>query len=405
MPDHYDAQETQDPAGREASLLARLPALIASALAAPGWARHLGAVDPAAVSTRAALAALPVLRKSKLPALQRASPPFGGLRTGFPRGRRVFASPGPIFECEGTGPDPWRGARAFFAAGFRPGDLVLNTLAYAMTPGGFILDSGARALGCAVIPGGPGNSAQQAEVINHLRPDGYSGTPDFLKILLDAAGPGANADGRTSISKALVSGAAFPASLQQELASRGVAAFQAYATADLGVVAYETSARDGLVVNEDLIVEIVRPGTGIPVPDGEVGEVVVTSFSLEHPWIRLALGDLSALLPGPSPCGRTGMRIKGWMGRADQAAKVRGMFVRPEQIAEVAARHAGLGRLRLVVSREGEQDKAVLRVEAAHDLAEAVGQTFQDVVRLKAQVEAVPLGSLPNDGRVISDER
>ena len=405
MPDHYDAQETQDPAGREASLLARLPALIASALGAPGWARHLGAVDPAAVSTRAALAALPVFRKSELPALLRASPPFGGLRTGFPRGGRVFASPGPIFECEGTGPDPWRGARAFFAAGFRPGDLVLNTLAYAMTPGGFILDSGARALGCAVIPGGPGNSAQQAEVINHLRPDGYSGTPDFLKILLDAAGPGANADGRTSISKALVSGAAFPASLQQELASRGVAAYQAYATADLGVVAYETSARDGLVVNEDLIVEIVRPGTGIPVPDGEVGEVVVTSFSLEHPWIRLALGDLSALLPGPSPCGRTGMRIKGWMGRADQAAKVRGMFVRPEQIAEVAARHPGLGRLRLVVSREGEQDKAVLRVEAAHDLAEAVGQTFQDVVRLKAQVEAVPLGSLPNDGRVISDER
>jgi phenylacetate-CoA ligase len=400
MAEHYDTRETQDPAAREASLLRQLPALLSSAMAAPGWARHLGAIEPASVTTRAALATLPVLRKSALPAMQRADPPFGGLRTGFPRGGRVFASPGPIYECEGAGDDPWRAARAFFAAGFRPGDLVLNTLAYTVTPGGLILDSGARALGCAVIPSGPGNSAQQVEIVNHLRPQGYSGTPDFLKILLDAAGP----EG-TSITKALVSGAAFPASLQQELSSRGVAAFQAYATADLGVVAYETSARDGLVVNEDLLLEIVRPGTGIPVPDGEVGEVVVTSFNLELPWIRLALGDLSAVLAGPSPCGRTGVRIKGWMGRADQAAKVRGMFVRPEQIAEIAARHPEAGRLRLVVSRAAEQDRAVLRVEAAQDLADAIGQTFYEVVRLRAQVEAVPPGRLPNDGRVISDER
>ena len=399
MPEHYDASEAQDPAAREAALLGRLPGLLAAVMAAPGWADHLGATNPAEITTRAALAALPVMRKSSLPALQRAAPPFGGLRTAPPPGGRVFASPGPIYECEGAGHDPWGGARAFFAAGFRPGDLVLNTLAYAMTPGGFILDSGARALGCAVIPAGPGSSAQQVEIVNHLQPAGYSGTPDFLKILLDAAG-----GERISISKALVSGAAFPASLQRELAGRGVEAFQAYATADVGVVAYETSARDGLVVNEDLLVEIVRPGTGQPVRDGEVGEVVVTSFSPDHPWVRLALGDLSAVLAGPSPCGRTGVRIKGWMGRADQAAKVRGMFIRPEQLAEAAAR-TGAGRLRLVVSRDNEQDKAVLLVEGTPDLAGAAGACLQAIVRLKVQAEAVPPGSLPNDGRVISDER
>ena len=403
MPEFYDAQDAQNPAAREAALLARLPALVAGAMAAPGWAQHLGAVDPAAVTSRAALAALPVLRKSDLPTLQRASPPFGGFRTGVPRGGRVFASPGPIYESEGTGADPWRGARAFHAAGFRAGDLVLNTLSYHMTPGGLILDSGARALGCAVIPAGPGNAAQQAELIEQLRPQGYSGTPDFLKILLDTAD--AASPGPTSITKALVSGAAFPPSLQREIADRGVAAFQAYATADLGVVAYESEAREGLIVNEDILLEIVRPGTGDPVPDGEVGEVVLTSFSPDHPLVRFALGDLSAVLPGTSPCGRTGMRIKGWMGRADQAAKVRGMFVRPEQVAAVAARHPGLGRLRLVIGRDGEQDRAVLRVEAEQSMAEAIGATFQDVTKVRAQVEAVPPGSLPNDGRVISDER
>jgi len=399
MQEHYDPRDIQDPAAREAALLVALPSLIAAALAAPGWARHLGAIDPAGITSRAALATLPVLRKSALPALQRADPPFGGLRTGWPKGSRVFVSPGPIFECEGTGPDPWRGARAFFAAGFRPGDLVLNTLAYTLTPGGLILDSGARALGCTVIPGGPGNSAQQAEIVAYLRPTGYCGTPDFLKILLDAAGGGC------TIRKALVSGAAFPPSLQQELVGRGVEAFQAYATADLGVVAFETAAREGLVVNEDILLEIVRPGTGTPVADGEVGEVVVTLFNPETPWIRLALGDLSAVLAGPSPCGRTGVRIKGWMGRADQAAKIRGMFVRPEQIAEIATRHPDAGRMRLVVTRQAEQDRAVLRVEASASMAAAIGQTFHDIARLKAEVETVAQGVLPNDGRVIADER
>ncbi len=393
----FDAADTQTPAVREAALLARLPALLQAALATPGWGRHLGAIDPAAVTTRAALAKLPVLRKSDLPALQKADPPFGGFRVGWPKGGRVFASPGPIFEREGAGADPWRGARAFHAAGFRAGDLVLNTLAYHLTPGGFILETSARALGCAVIPAGPGNTAQQIEAVAQLRPVGYAGTPDFLKILLDA--------GATSFTKALVSGAAFPPSLQRELSGRGVEAYQAYATADLGIVAYETPAREGLLVNEDVLLEIVRPGTGEPVADGEVGEVVVTSFSLEEPLIRFALGDLSAVLSGVSPCGRTGMRIKGWMGRADQAAKVRGIFVRPEQLAAIGRLVPGLGRLRLVVTRAEEQDRAVLRAEGDPALADAVGAAFQEQAKLKAQVEMLPPGTLPNDGKVIADER
>ena len=314
LSDPYDTAERQDHAAREASLLARLPGLLASVLAIPGWQRHLGAIDPAGITSRAALAGLPLLRKSALPALQKADPPFGGLRGTLPPGSRVFASPGPIYEVESTGPDPWRSARAFHAAGFRPGELVLNTLAYTMTPGGMILDSGARALGCVVIPAGPGNTAQQVELLRQLRPTGYVGTPDFLKILLDAAG-------ETSITKALVSGAAFPPALQADLANRGVSAFQAYATADLGVVAYETEARKGLVVSEDLLVEIVQPGTGTPVPEGEVGEVVVTTLNADYPLIRFATGDLSAILPGESPCGRTNMRIRGCLGRADQTTR------------------------------------------------------------------------------------
>ncbi len=359
-------------------LLARLPQLLRAA-----------GMDGDGVDSLAALARLPVLRKSGLPALQKAHPPFGGLRTGWPAGGRVFASPGPIYEREGTEPDVWRAAQAFAAAGFRAGDLVLNTLSYHLTPGGFILDSGARALGCAVIPAGPGNTAQLAEICAQLQPGGYAGTPDFLKILLDA--------GVQSITKALVSGAAFPPSLQQELSGRGVEAYQAYATADVGVIAYETAAREGLLVGRDILLEIVRPGTGDPVPEGEVGEVLVTSFNMEEPWVRLALGDLSAFLPGEP------RRIKGWLGRADQAAKVRGMFVRPEQIAEVARRVPGAGRLRLVIGREGEQDRALLRAEGDAGLADALATAFQAVTQLRAAVEMG--AALPNDGKVIADER
>ena len=407
MTDHYDALETRSPAEREADLFSRLPDVLRKAVAAPAYAERLRGVDPAETTGRAALARLPVLRKADLPALHKAAPPFGGFVTGHPGSfGRLFTSPGPIFEPEPVHADPWRGARALFAAGFRPGDVVLNTFSYHLTPGGFIFDASARALGCAVIPAGPGNTEAQFELIEAYRPVGYSGTPDFLKILLDAA----DTAGRdvSSIKRALVSGAAFPKSLQDEIKSRGVDAYQAFGTADLGLIAFETSAREGMVVNEDLIMEIVRPGTGEPVAEGDVGEIVVTSLDLHHPWIRLALGDLTAVLPGRSPCGRSNMRIKGWMGRADQTTKVKGMFVRPEQFAEIGKRHPELGRLRLVVTREGETDVMRLKAEVANPdvkLQEAVTATLRGVTKLSGTVELIAIGALPNDGKAIVDER
>jgi phenylacetate-CoA ligase len=405
--DHYDDHETRDPTIREADLFARLPGVLRAAMQAPAYAERLKGIDPATVTSRAALACLPVLRKSELPALHKAAPPFGGFVAG-PAGSfgRLFTSPGPIFEPEAAAADPWRGARALFAVGFRPGDVVLNTFSYHLTPGGFIFDASARALGCAVIPAGPGNTEAQFELIEAYRPVGYSGTPDFLKILLDAAA----AAGRdaSSIKRALVSGAAFPPSLQAEIRSRGIDAYQAFGTADLGMVAFETPAREGMVVNEDLILEIVKPGTGEPVAEGDVGEIVVTSLDPHHPWIRLALGDLTAALPGTSPCGRTNMRIKGWMGRADQTTKVKGMFVRPEQVAEIGRRHPALGRLRLVVRREGEADAMTLKAECASPdeaLMNELAASLRAVTKLGGAVEWAAPGSLPNDGKVIADER
>lgn len=408
MTSHYDVLETRDPAQRDADLFARLPGVLRAAMAAPAYADRLKGIDPDTVISRAALALLPVLRKSGLPALHKAMPPFGGFVAG-PAGSfgRLFTSPGPIFEPEPTHTDPWRGARALFAAGFRPGDVVLNTFSYHLTPGGFIFDSAARALGCAVIPAGPGNLEQQFELIGAYRPVAYSGTPDFLKILLDA---GSNA-GRdlSSIKRAVVSGAAFPKSLQDDIAARGVDAYQAFATADLGFVAYESAARDGLIVNEDVILEIVKPGTGESVDDeGDVGEIVVTTLDPQHPWIRLALGDLTAALPGISRCGRSNMRIKGWMGRADQTTKVKGMFVRPEQVAEIGRRHPELRRLRLVVSRDGETDVMTLHAETAstnQELRDALAATLRSVTKLGGRVEIVAPRSLPNDGKIITDER
>src|SRR5712671_3050715 len=407
MTDHYDALETREPAMREADLFARLPDVLRRAMAAPAYAERLKGIDPGSITSRAALAHLPVLRKSDLPALHKAAPPFGGLVSGPPGSfGRLFTSPGPIFEPEPTDADPWRGARALFAAGFRPGDALLNTFSYHLTPGGFIFDASARALGCAIIPAGPGNTDAQFELIEAYRPVGYSGTPDFLKILLDAA----STAGRdvSSIKRALVSGAAFPKSLQEEIKSRGVDAYQAFGTADLGLIAFETSAREGMVVNEDLILEIVTPGTGEPVHEGDVGEIVVTSLDPDHPWIRLALGDLTAVLPDSSSCGRTNMRIRGWMGRADQTTKVKGMFVRPEQIAEIGKRHPELGRLRLVVTREGETDVMTLKGEcnpASEALRSNVAATLRAVTKLQGAVELVAPGHLPNDGKVIADER
>jgi phenylacetate-coenzyme A ligase PaaK-like adenylate-forming protein len=407
MADHYDALETRDAAVREREQLARLPEIVARAMTAAGWARHLSGIDPKSITSRAALAKLPLLRKSELLARQKEAPPLGGFNaTPAGKAKRLMMSPGPIFEPEGFGTDWWGCARACFAAGFRSGDIVHNAFAYHLTPGGFILESGAHALGCAVIPAGPGSTEQQLEAIAHLKPAGYMGTPDFLKILLDTAAK-AGKD-VSSIKRGLVSGAALPASLRQELSSRGVAVLQCYATAELGIAAYESEAKEGMIVNENLILEIVRPGTGDPVPEGEVGEVVVTTFNPDYPMIRLATGDLSAVLPGVSPCGRTNMRIKGWMGRADQTAKVKGMFVRPELVVEVGKRHPALGRVRLVVTRANEQDAMTLMAECAApdaDLTDAVAVTLQSVTKLKGEVKLIAPGSLPNDGKVIADER
>ena len=377
-------------------------------MAAPAYAERLKGIDPTGITSRAALARLPVLRKSELPALHKATPPFGGFVAGAPGSfGRLFTSPGPIFEPEPVHADPWRGARALFAAGLRPGDVVLNTFSYHLTPGGFIFDASARALGCAVIPAGPGNTEAQFELIEAYRPIGYSGTPDFLKILLDAA----DAAGRdvSSIKRALVSGAAFPKSLQQEIKSRGVDAYQAFGTADLGLIAFETPAREGMVVNEDLIMEIVRPGTGDSVAEGDVGEIVVTSLDRHHPWIRLAIGDLTAALPGPSPCGRSNMRIKGWMGRADQTTKVKGMFVQPGHVAAIVKRHAEIGKARLVIEGEMANDRMTLKVEVGDwtvpGLDQAIAASLRDVTKLRGEVLFVMPDELPNDGKVIEDAR
>lgn len=409
---HFDHLETRSPEAREQSQFGMLPALLRRAIeTAPGWAEQLKGVDPAAVTSREALAKLPVLRKSSLKDRQKARPPLGGYATSSGSGiSRLFMSPGPIFEPEGQGSDWWRMARTLYAAGVRSNDIVHNTFAYHLTPGGWIIDNGARALGCTVIAAGPGNTEQQLEVIELLKPTCYAGVPDYLKILLDKAREMKR--DASSIKKALVSGGALFPSLRAEYKDRGIACSQCYATADVGVVAYESPGPDGsiegMVLDEGVIVEIVRPGTGDPVPAGEVGEIVVTSFNRDYPMIRFATGDMSAILPGASPCGRTNARIKGWLGRADQTTKVKGMFVHPEQVAEVAKRHPELARLRLVVGRFGEQDTMVLKAEVAKadpSFAGRVAETMQAITKLKGEVELVSPGSLPNDGKVIADER
>jgi phenylacetate-CoA ligase len=403
---HYDALETRDPEEREREQFAELTEIIGRALRAPGWARQLSGIDAAAITDRAALARLPLLRKSELVALQKMHPPFGGFNIVPPgQFRRLLMSPGPIFEPEGRGKDGWGAARALFAAGFRAGDIVHNAFSYHLTPGGFILESGLHALGCAVVPGGTGSTEHQLAAIAQLKPSGYVGTPDFLKVLLD----GSEKSGQpASFRRALVSGAVLPASLRQEFDARGVEVLQCYATADVGVIAYESPGGDGMIVNETLIVEIVHPGTGEPLPEGEVGEVVVTSFNPDYPMIRLATGDLSAVLEGKSPCGRTNMRIKGFMGRADETTKVKGTFVHPGQVVDVARRHPEIGRLRLSVTRAGEEDALTLIAECAAPaagVAEALAATLQSVTKLTGAVKFVAPGSLPNDGKVIADER
>jgi phenylacetate-CoA ligase len=411
VPEHYDKLETRSPEARERALMKRFREELQIYSRRRGFRAHLKGVDVASIRSRADLARIPVLRKAALKDMQASDVPFGGLASASLRDvGRLFMSPGPVFEPEGTAADFWGMARAFFAAGFRKGDVVLNTFSYNLTPGGFILDSGARALGCPVIPAGPGNREAQLDLIQQFRPAGYAGTPDFLKLLMDAAD---EAKRPWTITKAIVSGAALPPSLRATLEGRGMVVRQSYATADVGAIAFETSDPDGrlvpgMVLNEGLVVEIVRPGTDQPVPDGEVGEVVVTRLDPVYPLLRLGTGDLSAILSGPSPCGRTNRRIKGWMGRADQRTKVKGMFVDPAQIDAVARRHPEIARARLVVTRADEQDEMVLHVEAAEetrDLAHLIADTLAAVTKLKGTVRLVPPGSLPNDGKVIADER
>ena len=420
--EYFDALETRDPAEREAALMAALPAQVAHAQAhSPAQAQRLAGVDPRAITSRAALATLPVLRKHELLALQQAhraahpdGDPFAGFATAGWNGlhlsrpaKRVFQSPGPIYEPQGQGTDSWRLARALHAAGFRRGDLVHNSFSYHLTPAGAMMEEGALALGCAVFPGGVGNTELQLQAMAELRPHGYCGTPSFLKIALEKAAEQQVA--LSSLRKGLVSGEAFPASLRDWLRERGMQAYQCYATADLGLIAYETEAREGLVIDEQVIVEIVRPGTGDPVPDGEVGEVVVTTFDEDYPLIRFGTGDLSAVMPGHCPTGRTQTRIRGWLGRADQTTKVRGMFVHPSQVAEVIKRHPGVRRARLIVEGEMANDRMTLHAEVVQPgddpLADHLAASVRDVTKLRAEVCLVAMGSLPNDGVVIEDKR
>jgi len=405
----YDALETRDPGERERDLFARLPGQLQLAKdKCPAYAEILGDVDPATITDRAALATLPVTRKSQLPARQNRRPPLGGMNVCPPaQALRIHASPGPIYELETARPDYWRMARALFAAGVRRGELVHNSFAYHFSPAGFMLESAARALGCPVFPAGPGQTELQARAIAQLKPAVYVGTPSFLKIIFDKS-----AELRLpapAVTKALVSGEALPPALRADLAGRGVTVAQCYAIADLGLIAYESPAREGMIVDEEVIVEIVTPGGGVPVAEGEAGEVVVTVLNPDYPLLRLATGDLSAFLPGPSPCGRTNARIKGWLGRADQSAKVRGMFVRPEMVAEILRRHPQIKKARLTITAENMRDDMTLRCETSatesESLAQAITRTVREVCKLRATVELLPPGRLPADGKVIDDTR
>ncbi len=426
MTDFFDALETRSAAERAAAQFAALPAQVAAAQRTAAFAELLAGVDAQGITSRAALATLPVLRKGDLLARQQSTraataawDPFGGVSNigwqGMVRGasrgaRRVFQSPGPIYEPEGQASDYWRMARALFAAGFRAGELAHCSFSFHLTPAGSMMETGALAIGCTVFAGGVGNTEMQLQAVADLRPQGYIGTPSFLKILVEKAAEAGN--NITSINKALVSGEAFPSSVRDWLAERGIAAYQAYATADVGLIAYETSARQGLVLDEGVIVEIVRPGTGDPLPDGEVGEVVVTVLGADYPMLRFGTGDLSAVLAGPCPTGRSNTRIKGWLGRADQTAKVRGMFVHPSQVAQVLRRHAELHKVRLVVEGEMSNDRMTLQAElspewaaAPEGLVGAVAKSLRDFTKLRGEVELVARGSLPNDGKVIEDLR
>lgn len=413
MKEYYDELETRRPEAREGALMAALPAHVAHAKAnAPGFARILTEVDPNEIKSRKSLARLPVTRKSDLQALQKAEPPLGGLNaTPVEKLAKLFVSPGPIYDPEGRGRDWWRTARGLFAGGFRAGDLVINTFAYHFTPAGSMLESGALALGCTVIPSGTGQTEMQVAALRDLRVQGYIGTPSFLKLIIEKADE-ARSD-LSTLKKAQVGAEYLPPALRQAMRSRGITVTQMYGSADLGMIAYESAmaggaVNEGMILDEALILEIVRPGTGDPLPDGEVGEVVITSLNRDYPLIRFGTGDLSAVLPGASPCGRTNVRLKGWMGRADQSTKVRAMFVTPGQVAEVLRRHPEVRRARLVVEGEAGNDRMTLKCEVSErssGLVDALVATIREVTKLRGDVELVAPGSLPNDGKVIEDQR
>ena len=414
MADLYDALESRDPAAREKDLFSALPALISRAQQAKGWSTILKGIDAAAITSRRALADLPVTRKSELKDLQKSSLPFGGLTTtATSQLSRIFMSPGPLFDPEGKGSDWWRYARPLHALGVRGGDLIQNCFAYHFTPAGLMVEGGAAKLGCPVIPAGIGQTEMQVQAMSLLKPKVYVGTPSFLKIIIEKARE--LGDDISSVKYALVGAEALPPSLRGWLNDHGVDyVLQTYGSADIGNIAYETlsngQVNPGMVLDETLILEIVRPGTGEPVPDGEVGEVVITSFNPDYPLIRFATGDLSAVLTGASPCGRTNTRLKGWMGRADQTTKIRAMFVHPSQVAEIVRRHPQIIKARLVVTGEMGNDQMTLHCEIANINApsnetEAIITSIRDVTKLRGEVKLVPAGSLANDGKVIDDAR
>ena len=410
---YYDKLETRSPKAREKALMAALPKLVAHAKKrAPGFAKILEKVDARKINSRKALASLPVTRKSDLKALQEAMPPLGGLNaTPVDRLGKLFVSPGPIYEPEGRTRDWWRTARGLYAGGFRRGDVVTNSFAYHFTPAGSMLEAGAIALGCAVIPTGVGQTEMQVAAIRGLKASGYMGTPSFLKLIVEKADE-LKAD-LSCLKKAQVGAEYLPPALRAAMKARGIAVTQMYGSADLGLMAYESLMPDGevtegMILEESLILEIVRPGTGDPLPEGEVGEVVITTFNKDYPLIRFATGDLSAILPGTSPCGRTNTRIKGWMGRADQSTKVRGMFVTPGQVSAILKRHPEVARARLVVEGEAGNDRMTLKCETTArpaGIADAIVASIREVTKLRGEVELVAPASLPNDGKVIEDLR
>ncbi|MBT2132211.1 phenylacetate--CoA ligase family protein [Aliiroseovarius lamellibrachiae] len=403
MSKYFDALETRSADERAAAFAQALPEQIARAKALTGYGASLSDVDAGAVKSIADLASLPVLRKSEIGKAQAADGPLGGFG-GLPTHKfaHIFQSPGPIYEPGGVGHDWWRMGRFLAACGIGEGDIVQNCFGYHLTPAGMIFENGARAVGAAVVPAGVGQTELQVRAAADIGTTAYAGTPDYLKIILDRA----DADGvKLKITKAAVGGGALFPSLRQEYADRGITCLQSYATADLGNVAYESDAMEGMIIDEGVIVEIVRPGTGDPVAPGEVGEVVVTTLNPDYPLIRFATGDLSAALPGVSPCGRTNMRIKGWMGRADQTAKIKGMFVRPEQVADFVAKHGDVAKARVIASREGEMDAMTVQIETDATDAAPYAKSIAETLKLKGKIEIVAKGSLPNDGKVIDDQR